>query len=201
PRPDVSNAAFITNHNDFGAAFDSAAIITAGGGAAPRSRLQKENFTNAAVAADTVADLGEHAGHLSIFGIQDAFARDEQLEENRPQQRSAQDSAHNRQEKNHRCDENTVAMQQVARSPKPAEECSKGETIDSGEAVGATAVGARAVVGQRGVADVKMSEVEVCGASQHRDYAEDETDAEADEIEGVHGHWAPRFVRWFVVTG
>jgi len=34
-----------------------------------------------------------------------------------------------------------------------------------------------AMVGERGVADVKMSEVEVCEASEHRDYAEDETEA------------------------
>jgi hypothetical protein len=43
--------------------------------------------------------------------------------------------------------------------------------------------------------------MEVREASEYRDQAEDETDAEADEIEGVHGHWVRRFERWFVVTG
>jgi hypothetical protein len=56
--------------------------------------------------------------------------------------------------------EDTVAMQQVTGSPKPAEERSEGEAIDSGEAPGtamrAAGMRARAVVAQRRVTEVKV---------------------------------------------
>ena len=80
-------------------------------------------------------------------------------------------------------------MQQIAGSAKPAEERGEGEAIDGGKATRTAAVRTCAMVGQSGVASVKVSQMEVREASEHRDYAEDETDAEADEIEGVHGHW------------
>src|SRR5260370_3931465 len=152
----------MTNHNDFGAAFDGAAIVAAGGRAAPGSGLQEENFADAAVAADAVADFGEHTCHLGVVGVQDAFAREQYLEENRRKQRCAEDSAHNRQQKNQWSNEDTVAMQQVAGSAKPAKERGEGEAIDSGEAPGtaamrAAAIRACAVVGQRRVTDLTVS--------------------------------------------
>src|SRR5216683_4612357 len=38
-------------------------------------------------------------------------------------------------------------------------------------------------------------------ATKKEGHAKDETDAEADEIEGVHGHRVCRLVRLFVLTG
>src|SRR5258707_926177 len=41
-------------------------------------------------------------------------------------------------------------------------------------------------MGQRRVSEVKVSQMEMSEASEHRDYAEDETDAEVDEIARVN---------------
>jgi len=211
PRTDISDAAFITNHNDFGAAFDGAAVVTASSGAAPGSSLREENFADTAVAADAVADLGEYTGHLRVLRVQDAFAREQHLEEKRPEQRRAEDSACNRQEQDQRCDKDTVAMQEVAGSAKPAEERGEGEAIEGGEALGTAgmraaamrtcAMRACAVVGEPRVADMKVPQMKVREAAKKEGHTEDETDAEADEVEGFHSHWVRRFVRLFAVTG
>ena len=44
------------------------------------------------------------------------------------------------------------------------------------------------VVCVRCVAEVNASNVQVREAANYRGQAEDETDAEADEVEGVHSH-------------
>jgi hypothetical protein len=44
------------------------------------------------------------------------------------------------------------------------------------------------MVAQRRVIDVKMSYMEMREATKKEGHAKDETDAEADEVEGVHGH-------------
>ncbi len=41
--------------------------------------------------------LSEDAGHLGLFGGEDALAREEQLEENRPEERGADETAEDRQ--------------------------------------------------------------------------------------------------------
>src|SRR5260370_39495952 len=43
--------------------------------------------------------------------------------------------------------------------------------------------------------------MEMREATKKEGHAKDETDAEADEIEGVHGHRVCRLVRLFVLTG
>jgi hypothetical protein len=45
-----------------------------------------------------------------------------------------------------------------------------------------------AVVGQRKVTDVKVPQMKMREATKKEGHAKDETDAEADEVEGVHGH-------------
>jgi hypothetical protein len=53
------------------------------------------------------------------------------------------------------------------------------------------------------VPDVEVANVKVSEASDHRDEAENETNAEADEVEGVHIIWcsALRFFEGRVVRG
>ena len=82
-----------------------------------------------------VADLGEDAGHLGVFGGEDALAREKQFEEDCPEERGSGDAADDRQEQDQWCDEDAVAVQEIACSAKPAEEGSDGEAIDGGEAV------------------------------------------------------------------
>lgn len=76
-------------------------------------------------------------------------------------------------------------MQQVTGSSKPAEERGDGEAIDSGEAPRA-AMRACAVVDLCRVTDVDVSYMQMRKAANCRDQAEYETNAETDEVEGVH---------------
>ena len=84
-------------------------------------------------------------------------------------------------------------MQQVASSAEPAQKRGDGETIDAGETMRAGA-SACAVWNMGRVADVKAPKMQMREAPNNRGHAEDETDAEADEVEGVHGHCLPRLL-------
>ena len=75
-------------------------------------------------------------------------------------------------------------MQKIARSAEPAEECRDGKAVNRGEAVRAAM---RVDVGR--VPDVEVADVKVREASGHREEAEDKTDDETDEVEGVHIIW------------
>jgi hypothetical protein len=90
-------------------------------------------------------------------------------------------------------------VQQIARSAEPAEEGSDGESVDGRDTVRAAVSADIGVVSQVEAADV--AEMHVAEASDDSQDAEDETNDEAYEVEGVHGHCVLRFVRLFVVTG
>ena len=119
--------------------------------------------------------------------VQDALAREEQLEEHRPEECCSRDAADDSQKKNQRSDEYTEVMQEITRSAEPAEERSDRESVDADSPT--LEVSPVRSMAMCKVADVDSSDVQVGEASDDRDDAEDETDGETDEIEGVHIIW------------
>src|SRR5262249_12150672 len=131
---------------------------------------------------------------------EDSFAGQEQLEEKCPEERGSGNAADDGKKKNERRGEDAGVVQQIACSAEPAEEGCAGESVDGGETVMRGAVSADVgVMSEMDVAEV--AEMQMAEASDNSKDAEDKTNDEADEIEGVHDHWVPRFVRWFVVMG
>lgn len=114
---------------------------------------------------------------------------EEDLEEDRPKEASANETAENRQNENERGEEATVAIEQIAGCSEPAEERGYGKAIDGGDAV-------RAVVGVsvRGMSQAEVADVEMREASCEGEHAENETDDEADEIDSFHGYALFAFV-------
>lgn len=135
PAADVGDAALVADDEDFGAALDGGAVFAAGGGGAAGSCLREDDFAYAAVVADAVADVGDDAGHLGLFGGEDALAREEELEEDGPEKGGSSKAADNCQQQNHRREEDGVAVQQVSRCAEPAEEGRDGESVDGRQAM------------------------------------------------------------------
>jgi hypothetical protein len=188
PAPDVGDSALVMDDDDFGSALDGVAVFAAGGGGATCSGLRKDDFTDAVSVADGIADIGQDASHLGVFGSQDALARQQQLEEDGPEERCSYDAAKHRENENKRRHKYVEVMQEIAGSAEPAEESRDGEAIDGGEAMAAMRGSMRSMA-VRHVSDVDAADMKVSEASDEREHAEDETDAEADEIEGVHVIW------------
>jgi hypothetical protein len=200
PAPDVSDAALVAYDDDLGSAFDRQSIFAAGGGSATRSGLRKDDLANAVAVADAIADVGQNAGHLSVFGGKDALARKKYLEEDGPKERGSSNTAQYGQQEDQRRYEDAEVVQQIAGSAEPAEEGRDGEAIDGGDAVAAMRGTVRGMAVRR-VADMEAADVKVSEASYDRDEAEDKANAEADEIEGVHIIWCSVWQLFFEPAG
>ncbi len=87
---DVGDAALVADDDDLCAALDGGAVFTASSVGATGTSLREDDFADAAIVANAVADVSEDAGHLGLFCGEDALVRKEQLEENRPEKRGAE---------------------------------------------------------------------------------------------------------------
>jgi len=188
PAPDVGDSTLVADDDDFGPTLDGVAVFAAGGGGAAGSGLRKDDLADTIAVADGIADVGQNASHLGIFGGQDALARKKHLEEDGPEEHRSEDAAEHRENENQGRDKDVEVVQEITGSAKPAEERRNGEAVDGGEAT-ATMRGGMRSVAVRHVANVDAADVNVSEASDDREETEDETDAEADEIEGVHIIW------------
>ena len=127
---DVGDAAFVTDDKDFSAALDGCAVFAAGGGGAAGSGLREDDFADAAVVADAVADVRDDARHLGVFRGEDALAWEEELEEDGPEKCCTGEAADGCQQQDHRREEGSVVIQQISCCAKPGNEGGDGESID-----------------------------------------------------------------------
>jgi hypothetical protein len=200
PAPNVSYAALVADDDDFDSTFDGVAVFAAGGGGAAGSGLRKDNLADAVAVADGIADIGQNASHLGVFGSEDALAWKKHLEEDGPEERRSEDTAEHSENENQGRDKDVEVVQEITGSAEPAEEGRDGEAIHGGEAVAVMRSTMRSMA-VRHVADVDAADVKVGEASDEREHAEDETNAEADEIEGVHIIWCSVWQLFFEPAG
>ena len=179
----IGDPAFVPDNDDLGAALDGGAVFAAGGGGPASPSLGKDDFADATVVADAIADVSYDARHLGFFCREHALMGKEDLEKDHPKEASANKTAENRENKNERSEEATVAIEQIAGCSEPAEKSGDSEAVDGGDSVRA-AVG----VGVRGMSQAEMTDVKVREAAGEGENAENETDDEADEIDGFHGY-------------
>ena len=108
---DPGDSALVADDDDFGASLNRRSIFAAGCGGAASAGLRKDNFANAAVVADAVTDLPDDAGHLGIFGGEDALVGKEEFEQDHPEEAGAGEAAENGQDEDERSEEATVAVE------------------------------------------------------------------------------------------